>query len=255
MSEVHHVRAVSMLSVPTPVLTGFLQILEFDYSLLMNHRHCCCMDQQLSPLYLAVTKQLGWFISVSVTFWRGRDDQLTHQLTLIGRLPTCPNGPQANTIRFGYNESIARVLGAPQKLEKRGIVVLCADGRTGYTFPQIASFLADFPEQCTITMVKSSCCPQCNISPDDMPSFGHRSWHFHPQQKLHLLTPSAEAVGLGKFANYPNFTDPQAGCNKYSCMNIDQLHQLLKGLLKDHTWKWTDGYLKNICGQERVWTW
>jgi len=34
-------------------------------------------------------------------------------------------------------------------------------------------------------------------------------------------------------------------------MNVDRLHQLLKGSFKDHTWEWIVGFLKDICGQEK----
>jgi len=34
-------------------------------------------------------------------------------------------------------------------------------------------------------------------------------------------------------------------------MNVDQLHQLLKGLFKDHSWTWIVSFLKDIHGQEK----
>jgi len=34
-------------------------------------------------------------------------------------------------------------------------------------------------------------------------------------------------------------------------MNVDRLHQLLKGLFKDHTWEWIVSFLKDIYGQEK----
>ena len=34
-------------------------------------------------------------------------------------------------------------------------------------------------------------------------------------------------------------------------MNVDRLHQLLKGLFKDHTWEWMVSFLKDIYGQEK----
>jgi hypothetical protein len=59
-------------------------------------------------------------------------------------------------------------------------------------------------------------------------------------------------VGLWKFENCRNFADALAGCNIYASMNIDQLHQLLKGILKDHTWEWMVDFLKDIYGTEKA---
>jgi len=84
-----------------------------------------------------------------------------------------------------------------------------------------------------------------------MPSFAHRPRRRHPQWYLHLSTTAAEEVGLWKFADCPNFADAHAGCNIYSCMNVDWLHQLLKGLSKDHTWEWIVSFLKDNDGQEK----
>jgi len=56
---------------------------------------------------------------------------------------------------------------------------------------------------------------------------------------------------MWKFADCPNFADAHAGCNIVSCMNVDQLHQLRKGLIKDHTWEWIVSFLKDIYGQEK----
>ncbi|KAF8242961.1 hypothetical protein K440DRAFT_512979, partial [Wilcoxina mikolae CBS 423.85] len=49
---------------------------------------------------------------------------------------------------------------------KSGIKVRCADGRTHLAYPQIASFVADYPEQCNITGVKYGWYPRCEIAPD-----------------------------------------------------------------------------------------
>ncbi|KAF8249093.1 hypothetical protein K440DRAFT_544549 [Wilcoxina mikolae CBS 423.85] len=35
-------------------------------------------------------------------------------------------------------------------------------------------------------------------------------------------------------------------------MNDDQLHQLLKGIFKDHTWEWMLHFLKDIYGAEKT---
>jgi len=57
---------------------------------------------------------------------------------------------------------------------------------------------------------------------------------------------AAEEVGLWKFADCLNFADAHADSNIHSCMNINWLHQLLKGLFQDHTWEWIVHFLKDI---------
>jgi len=137
---------------------------------------------------------------------------------------------------------------------KSRIAAHCADSSTHHAFCWIASILPDKPEQCTSTTVKNSRCPRCEICPDEKPGTAHSPRLCHPQQYFDLAAMAAEEMGLWKFADCPHFTDAHAGCNIYSCMNIAWLHQLLKGLFKDHTWDWIVGFLKDIYGQDRVWT-
>jgi hypothetical protein len=54
--QFHRVRGVSVSRVSAPALTRFDKLLELDYSLLTHPRNLCQVDQQLSPLYSAVTK-------------------------------------------------------------------------------------------------------------------------------------------------------------------------------------------------------
>jgi hypothetical protein len=84
-----------------------------------------------------------------------------------------------------------------------------------------------------------------------MPGFTRRPRRRYPQRYRHLSTKAAMEVGLWKFADFPNFADAHADCDIYSCMNVDLLHLLLKGLFKDHTWEWIVSFLKDINGQEK----
>ncbi|KAF8244159.1 hypothetical protein K440DRAFT_559696 [Wilcoxina mikolae CBS 423.85] len=95
-------------------------------------------------------------------------------LILIGFLPRFPNGLKTHTIKIAYQESMATMLRPLEEPAKSGIKVLCADGRTSHAYPRIASFLADYPEQCNITGVKYGWCPRCEIDPDDISSFNRR---------------------------------------------------------------------------------
>jgi len=155
------------------------------------------------------------------------------------------------TNRFACHEAIATILRTLKEPAKSGIAILCADSCTCHAFPWIASFLADYLEHCTLTMVKNGWCPRWKICWDTMPGFPCKSRHRHPQWYLHWSTKAAEEVGLWKIANCQNFADAHAGCNIYCLMNVDWLHQLLKGLFKDHTWEWIVSFLEDIYGQEK----
>ncbi|KAF8245029.1 hypothetical protein K440DRAFT_506001, partial [Wilcoxina mikolae CBS 423.85] len=87
------------------------------------------------------------------------------RLILIGLLPRCPNGPKTHTIKIAYQESTVTMLRPLEEPAKSGIKVLCADSRTCHVYPQIASFLADYPEQCNKTGVKYGWGPHCEIDP------------------------------------------------------------------------------------------
>jgi len=158
-------------------------------------------------------------------------------LILISHSPKCPNVPNTHTNRFPYYKSIPTLLCALEEPAMSRFTVLCADGRTHHPFPRIVSLRADYPEQCTITILQYDWCPWGEICQDNMPGFARRPRCHHPQRYLHLSTMAAEEVGLWKFADCPNFANAHAGCNIYVCMNVDRLHQLLKGLFKDHTWE------------------
>jgi len=170
----------------------------------------------------------------------------TNRLILILHLPNCPNGPKRHTNSLAKHDPIETILHARQKPAKRRFAVLWADGCTRHASPRIASFLADHPDKWTITMVENGWCPRCEIRPDDMPSFARRPWRCHSQRYLNLSSMAAEEVGLWKFANCPNFADAHAGCDTYSCMNVDRLHQPLMDLFKNHTWEWIVCFLKDI---------
>jgi len=220
------------------------------------------MDQQLSLLYLALTKPCPLCYAASKQLWLVYPSidkpatvktrlVMTSWLIPIGLLQKFRNRPKPPTKRFAQHESIAMVLHALEEPGKTRTLVLCAESGTSPTFPRDTSFLTCYPEEWTMNIVKNTCCPWYEICPNDMPSFTHSSWYHHHQQRVHLLTPAVDKVGLSIIAECPNFTDTHAGFNIYSCMNVDWLYQLLKGLFNSYPWEWIVGSLKNIYGQQK----
>jgi len=143
-------------------------------------------------------EKMAWpvYLSICNLSKAKRRSVRTYGLILIGVLPKCPNGPRVHTNLFTYHESIAMRVRTVEEQAKSRIAVQCADGRTCHPFPRIASFLADHPEQYTITVAKPGSCPRCKICLHDRPGFACRLRCRHPQQYLHLSTTAAQEVGL-----------------------------------------------------------
>ena len=86
------------------------------------------------------------YLSIGNLSKRKRRSVKMNGLILLGLVLNCSNGPKTHTNRFAYHESIATILRAPEQPAKCGLAVLCADSCTRHAFPQIVSFLADYPE-------------------------------------------------------------------------------------------------------------
>ncbi|KAF8241588.1 hypothetical protein K440DRAFT_510262, partial [Wilcoxina mikolae CBS 423.85] len=89
-------------------------------------------------------------------------------LILIGHLPRCPNGPKNHNLQIAYKESMVTILRPLEEPAKSRIKVLCADSRTCHAYPQIASLLTDYSEQCNMPGIKYCWCLRCKIDPEDM---------------------------------------------------------------------------------------
>ena len=169
-------------------------------------------------------------------------------LILLGLLPKIPKNPARETTRKTFHEAIHHMLRPFEDAGRGGVDVVCADGYTRMVFPRIAIWIADYPEMITLTLVKSMWCPQCECPPDNLSSL--TGTPFTPRIPAHYVlmsTAELESVGQWRF-DFDNFATHHTHCNIYQAINPDRLHQLLKGVLKDHTWKWVCTYLTQEHG-------
>ncbi|KAK0492660.1 hypothetical protein EDD18DRAFT_1310785 [Armillaria luteobubalina] len=85
---------------------------------------------------------------------------------------------------------------------QNGVEMLCSDGRMCLVFPILATYVADYPEQCLIAVLRDP-----NITVDALKF-----------KSLSLYLPH---------------------CNIFHCFTPNLLHQLHKGIFKDHLVKWS----------------
>ena len=153
------------------------------------------------------------------------------------------------------------------KAGTEGVLMDCADGRQRRVYPIIAAYIADHPEQCLITCTMQNRCPKCSVPRDERGNITPYPAR-EPKMVLNLLATAIEDLACGK---EPSATFNKSGlkaakpfwndlphCNIFECITPDILHQLHKGVFKDHVVQWAtnaaDGGAKEIDDRFRAMT-
>ncbi len=126
---------------------------------------------------------------------------------------------------------------------KKGIPMVCTDGYECWAWPILAAYVADYPEQCLIACCKENCCPICNVSPKNQGSHVESTFHT-PEKNFEMLgklrsgasdsefKEDWESTGLWLVLN--PFWQHLPFSNIFQSFMPDLLHQLHKGIFKDH---------------------
>jgi hypothetical protein len=174
----------------------------------------------------------------------------SHSTILIGYLPVCkmnhvPENHRSVEIYRLFHHSMHRILQPMEESGRRGIDVVCGDGVVRRVFPILASYIADYPEQCLVACCKENRCPLCPVQPKERGNPGHVALR-QPISTLSALrgheagdaiaTEAFEADGLRPI--YNPFWANLPHCNIFSCFTPDILHQLHKGVFHSHLVQW-----------------
>jgi hypothetical protein len=134
-----------------------------------------------------------------------------------------------------------------------GVDMACADGFIRHVYPIVAAYIADHPEQCLVACTKENACPKCLVSPEDRGKPQH-SLPRDPEKTSSSINDALNGWADGHhacrdaniraikpfWANLPH-------CDIFLALTPDILHQLHKGMFKDHLVKWTT---ESVEGQE-----
>jgi Plavaka transposase len=131
--------------------------------------------------------------------------------------------------------------------------MVCADGWIRLMFLILAAYVADFPEQCLVGCCMENRCPRCTVNPTDRGS-PHESRLRDMRETLELMSkhqqgrdpPQFEKIGLR--AVYKPFWADLPHCDIFRCFTPDILHQLHKGVFKDHLVQWCT----KIMGEKEI---
>ncbi|QRV73901.1 plasma membrane ATPase 4 [Ceratobasidium sp. AG-Ba] len=137
---------------------------------------------------------------------------------------------------------------------KTGVEVPCADGGVRRIYPLLASYIADFPEQCKVACIKQTHCPLCTAHPKQKGDLAN--WPPRTHDEVTKAMDAHRVRGNAKFERMGLFdVDPFWRGYPYirvDCLlTPDLLHQLHKGVMKDHLTRWVTEILKKQVMDER----
>ena len=139
-----------------------------------------------------------------------------------------------------------------------GVKMTCADSQIRRIFPILAAYVADYPEQCLVACCKENRCPRCKVTPDkrgDLDRTARREVHEtidllnqDKRRKSQNLQSTRTFDEQGLRPIYEPFWKDLPHSDIFSCFTPDILHQLHKGVFKDHLVKWCT----TIIGEEEL---
>ncbi|KAK0440879.1 uncharacterized protein EV420DRAFT_1279061 [Desarmillaria tabescens] len=171
-----------------------------------------------------------------------------HATMLIGYLPVskleCFSKKQRAIESYQLFHTCMRSLLEPLvKAGKDGVEMLCTDGKTQLVYPLLAVYVADYPEQCLVGCCMENQCPKCT-SPAKKMGDPVCSVMRDPESVIQSLKDASAGLKSQEYADWglrpvnPFWID-LPHCNIFECFTPDILHQLHKGVFKDHLIKWT----------------
>jgi hypothetical protein len=140
-----------------------------------------------------------------------------------------------------FHACMEAILEPIREASRDGVEALCADGYMRRIHPILAAYIADFPEQCLVACARQNRCPVC-VAPAN--SRGGLDQYVKRSKRWTLDAVDDYAEGYKAMADrrgvrpvWPFWANLQF-VDIATCVTPDLLHQLNKGVFKDHLVKW-----------------
>ncbi|RDB21586.1 hypothetical protein Hypma_011245 [Hypsizygus marmoreus] len=209
-------------------------IISSDKTHLSNFRG----DQSAWPVYLTIGN-----ISKEK-----RREVSSHATVLLGYLPIpkfdCFSKDSRSLAKYRlFHTCMGLIMKTVAKAGTTGKKMVCSDNMIRDVRPIFAAYVADYPEQCLVGCCMENRCPICTVPPNDR---GNHQPHSKRDEKEALFYLQRKNTGEsdtafkdhGMRAVYPPFWAQLPHSDIFSAFTPDLLHQVHKGVFKDHLVKW-----------------
>jgi hypothetical protein len=205
-------------------------------------------DKQAWPVYLTIGN-----ISKSI-----RRQPSSHGSILIGYLPVTKlanfsEGTHAIAQYRLFHQAMRTLLQPLVAAGRNGVLMTCADAKIRKIFPILAAYVADYPEQCLVVCCNENRCPKCTVWWADRGEYKkstprtEESFRTTLERRKNGEDPvEFDLEGLREI--YSPFWAELPHTNIFLAITPDILHQLHKGVFKDHFVKWCT----SLVGEEAI---
>ena len=148
---------------------------------------------------------------------------------------------------------MAKIMQPLVKAGLEGVETVCADSFIRRMHPILAAYVADHPEQCLVTCCSENRCPRCTVPPEKRGKPLHSVLR-EPEKVLKVLERRRKGKKPKQFddeglrAVFDPFWHNLPHANIFAAITPDILHQLHKGVFKDHLVKW----ITSIVGEDEL---
>ncbi|KAI9429507.1 hypothetical protein H4582DRAFT_2114355 [Lactarius indigo] len=131
------------------------------------------------------------------------------------------------------------------------VVRRCPDGHFRRVIYDLFTFIADYPEQAMLTGIIQGWCPKCTARPPNLDTHAIRRTPRHTEVVRDLLDSRTLWAQYGIDDSTVPFTFDFPCADIYEMISPDLLHQIIKGVFKDHLVAWVCEYLVAQHGERR----
>ncbi|KAG1763526.1 hypothetical protein EDD22DRAFT_979343 [Suillus occidentalis] len=154
-----------------------------------------------------------------------------------------------------FHYCMSQVLEPLVRAGAEGVDVTCPDRQVRRLYPIVAAYIADFPEQCLVACCMENRCPKCVVGREERGDMKNSPMRDRDSTVENLRLHCDGEIGkdqfegeLGLRAIYSPFWAALPHNDIFSCITPDILHQLHKGVFKDHIVSWC----ADIIGEEEL---